>query len=450
MYRRVDLVSLVIACSVAGCNEPAEQQISKSAARVTENRVVTTASDRPSWPALFGPDRTNESDESGLQFTWGDQGPPIVWERPIGTGYSSPVVADGKVVVMHRLADREIVECMDASSGEPVWTYDYSSSFNCSVAYSSGPYSTPVIAEGVVYAYGAQGQLNALTLANGVLLWKRDLHKDYEIEDGLFPAGATPLLVDDKLILSLGGRQTDAGIIAVDAHTGDTVWTTTDHDASYATPFVATIHGRKTVFVVTFEGLIALDPISGHVHWDSPFRPKSPDSVNATSPLVLDDHVLMVTGPGPGAICLRVADDGTCELAWRDRRVLDSQFTGLLLHDDCVFGFTSKRQGGAELRCVDFRTGQIQWTFASDLGRGSLLAADGYIVVLGEDGHLASLELRTDRASMVSMTPEPILDAPCYASPALCNKRLFVRNEKRILCLDVVQKHRRYFDESVE
>jgi outer membrane protein assembly factor BamB len=342
-----------------------------------------------------------------------------------------------RLILLHRVGDDEVIECLDPETGRPRWEFRYPTHYQCRYRYSSGPYSTPVIDAQRVYAVGAEGVLHCLRADNGELIWRRNLSEEYAVAEGLFGVGSSPLLEDGKLIFNLGAADRDAGIIALDAATGRTLWTATDHHAGYATPIAATIHGRRLLFVVTCEGLVALDPADGRVLWQLDHQPQAPDSVNATSPIVQGDLVLMVTGPGPGSLCLRVKPDGGCHEQWRDRRVLDSQFNPLAALGGYVFGFTSSRQGGASLRCVELATGRLCWSWDSQLDRGTLLAADGKLILLGEHGHLAALAADPRQPRLLSMTPEPLLAAPCYSAPALFRGRLYLRNERTLLCLDL-------------
>ncbi|MEQ8787378.1 MAG: PQQ-like beta-propeller repeat protein [Pirellulaceae bacterium] len=398
--------------------------------------AVPTA-DPPGWPNLFGPQHNSVSSEGGLSVAWTSAGPPRVWSREIGTGYSAPVALGERLIVLHRLGDEEVVECFDPETGDSRWQHRYPTSYQCKYRYSNGPYSTPIIDDEFVFAVGAEGALRCLNAADGQLVWRRDLSDEYQLEEGLFGVGSTPLLEGDRLIFNVGAYKDDAGVIALDRRTGATLWTATDHRAGYATPIAATIHGRRYVFVVTYEGLVALDPRDGRVFWSIDQRPMSPDSLNATSPAVWGDLVLMVTGPGPGALCLRVSPDGGYEEVWRDRRVLDSQFNPLVCTDGYLFGYTSSRQGGAVFRCVQAATGRMCWEWESVLDRGTVLAADGKLILLGEQGHLAALAATPREARPLSPIVEPLLSGPCYSAPALHRGRLILRNEGTLLSLDL-------------
>ena len=343
-----------------------------------------------------------------------------------------------RLIVMEREGDVEHVRRLNAATGEEVWRKSYTTTYTDRFGhYSNGPYSTPLIEGEHVYTLGAQGQLHCWLLADGDLVWRRLLQDEYQVPEGLFPVAASPFIEGDSLIYNLGATDDEAGVIALNKTTGETLWNATDEPASCATPIAATIHGQRHLIVFGNLNLMSLDPQDGTVLWRRRHYCKSPDSTNATSPIVIDDLVLGVCGPGPGALCMQVLEDGTAEELWTDRRVLDSQFNSLIVIDGFVYGFSTKRQGGALLKCVEIATGELRWELPSDLGRGQGLAANGCLILIGEDGHLASVEVNPNEPILKCITPEPILEKPCYSSPALHKGLLYLRNEKRLVCYDL-------------
>jgi outer membrane protein assembly factor BamB len=304
------------------------------------------------------------------------------------------------------------------------------------VAYTDGPYSTPALDDKSLYAVGAEGVLHCLRLGDGSMKWRRNLSKEFQVVPGLFGVGASPLVEGDHLILNVGGMTSDgqvAGVVALDKHTGKTLWAATDHGASFATPRAATIHGRRLIFVFTDLGLLSLDPETGRVLGEAPFCTAAPENYNAASPMVDGDRVLATVYAG-GALCLRVLPDGALEELWRDRRALPNHYSTLIAHDGHVFGFSSLDWS---LRCVDLSSGTVAWRWRSDLRRGQGLLVDGKLLYLGEDGHLALLDASTTQMRLRAMTREPILASPCYAAPALARGLLYLRNEQEVLCLDL-------------
>lgn len=391
------------------------------------------------WPNMAGPTHDSRSCETGLDLAWLDTGPARLWEQAVGGGYSVPVVQEESLIIFGRYDDWEVIESLDVATGEVNWQYGYPTSYQCKYNYSSGPYSTPAIDQGAVFALGAEGLLHCLDLVDGRLIWQRELRREFDIPEPLFAVGHSPLVADGVVYLNLGAKSQQAGVIALDALTGETIWTATDQGASYATPRLAEIHGNVYLFVFTAAGLVSLNPQTGHVHWSIPFgvkQAKRIDAANAVTPLVYEDYVLVTAGPGVGSLCLRILPDGNYEKVWQVRRALDSQFNNLVCIDGYVYGFTSKWRR-ATLNCIELATGDVKWKWHSDLERGSSLAADGRLILLGEYGHLASLERNPDQNMPIAMTAEPLLEHPCYSAPALSQGRLYLRNEQRVLCLDL-------------
>lgn len=411
----------------------ADQPDPKAASSFREVAVNSGSTD---WPQLFGPNRTS-SVQAAINPVWSEEGPTEVWSIDVGTGYGSPVVSQNRVVFSHRIGDEEVVVCVDATSGDPIWQHRYPTDFECDVEYSNGPYSTPAISEDEVFVAGGQGQFFCLDFQTGKPKWSRDLKKDYQLEDDIFPMGSAPGVTKDQVIYNVGASGKDAGIIAMNRQTGETIWEVTDQDAAYCSPFFAMIHDQPFVFVVTHQGLVSVNPETGEEDWSIEHRCRAPMSYNSVSPLVLDDKVLVVTGPGPGALCVQVNPDRSYREVWKNRRVIDSQYNTLLLSEGHVFGFTASGQGGAELRCVDFQTGELNWKYHSVLRRGQGIIVGKAMILLGEKGHLASLVVDTSEPKVLSFTSSPIMSEPCYCTPAYSDGYLYLKDERRVACFSL-------------
>lgn len=388
------------------------------------------------WPSLNGPTGNNVSGETGLNWNWTDGCPQELWRCKVGTGYGSPVLATEHLILLHRVDDEEVIESFHPETGLSQWQYRYPTSYKCEFNYSDGPYSTPVIDGDCVYSVGAQGQLHCLRIEDGSLVWERRLDTMFPLPEQLFCVGASPLIEGDLLIFNAGWASDDAGVIAIEKATGQLRWTAAKAGPSYATPVAASIHDRKFVFVVAYEGLVALDPVAGTVLWEYPMRSNMTMTVNATSPVVYGDCVIMSTGPGPGTVCLRVGEDGGYEEIWRIRRGLDSQYNTLMLVDGYLYGFSSLMNHGS-FRCVNAATGEEAWEYKSDLRRGQAIAVDDHFIVLGEFGHLATFEINPTKPILHSMTEDAFLEPKCFSAPVVYRGRLYLRNEGNLVCLDL-------------
>ncbi|HVY69036.1 MAG TPA: PQQ-binding-like beta-propeller repeat protein, partial [Verrucomicrobiae bacterium] len=272
--------------------------------------VVNPATRAEDWPKFLGPRGDNTSTETGLLEKWGGNGPPVVWSKTIGTGYGAPSVRGGKLVFHHRLGNEEIIECLEAGTGKPVWRHSYASQYQDPYGYNNGPRCTPLLTTDRCYAFGAEGRLVCLNLADGKLVWERDTAKDWEVPQAFFGVGSTPILEGDLLITMIGG-QPNSGVVALDAKTGKTVWESVgeknwtgqpmlgwpgdrlvewkrwEKQASYSSPVAATVNGQRLVFCLMRQGLVALDPKTGKVNFSRWFRARMDESVNAMNPVVI-------------------------------------------------------------------------------------------------------------------------------------------------------------------
>ena len=178
------------------------------------------------WPQVLGPGRNGVYSGPPLSEAWGATGPRVVWRRQIGQGLSGPVVVQNRVILFHRVSNREVVEAIDAASGKTLWQYAYPTSYRDDFGFDEGPRAVPVVANGVVYTFGAEGQLHAVDLASGKKIWSEDTMRRFSVPKGFFGAAGSPLVEDGRVIANIGGK--NAGIVAFDAKTGKVLWTATD------------------------------------------------------------------------------------------------------------------------------------------------------------------------------------------------------------------------------
>jgi hypothetical protein len=217
------------------------------------------------WPQFLGPTRNGVYAGADLAQTWPASGPPILWRKDVGEGFAAPVVAAGKLILFHRAGGKEIVDCFNALSGEKIWSYDYPTTYRDDFGFDEGPRSAPVIADGAVYTFGAQGVLTAVDLASGKKRWSVATNTQFGVKKGWFGAAGSPLVEDGKVLVHVGGP--NAGIVAFDANTGAVAWKATSDEASYSSPTAATIGGARHAFFLTRTGLVDLDPANGQVRF---------------------------------------------------------------------------------------------------------------------------------------------------------------------------------------
>jgi hypothetical protein len=437
--------------------------------------LLSASAHAEDWPQFLGPHANGTSDETGLLDHWSESGPPVVWEKEVGSGYSAPSIRGQRLVLHHRFRNEEIVECLDAATGRSQWRYAYPSEFVDPYGYNNGPRATPLLSTNLCYAFGAEGKLLCLDLQSGKPVWSRDTAKDWDVPPAFFGVGSTPVLVDGRLLVMVGG-QPNSGIVAFDPNTGQTLWenvgerswqglpmigwpgTPTVHwqrwekQASYATPVMATFHGRRHVLCLTRQGLVSLDPQDGKVNFSFWFRSRVNESVNAMSPVVFGDCILISAAYYKvGSVLLKVHPDGKgVDEIWRST-VLEIHWANPVLSDGYLYAFSGRNEPDARLRCVEFMTGKLMWDrderwsphstpTPNVFGRGSFILADGKLIALGEGGLLGLFKPDPKALTEICRCQVPNLHYPCWAAPVLSQKHLLLRSEDRLICLDMAKR----------
>ncbi len=375
------------------------------------------------WPQFLGPNRDGVSPTKGLQLTWPAKGPPLLWQRDVGAGYSGPVVQGDRLILFHRVGNEEVVEAVNARTGGALWKFAYPTAYEDSYGKGNGPRSTPVIVGGHVYTLGAAGTLHCLDLATGKKVWGRALHKEYKVPPSFFGVGTSPLVEGDRVLVNVGAK--DAGIVAFDRKSGKEVWRATQDGASYSSPVAVTLDGRRRAVFLTREGVVILDPQDGKVLHRQRWRARYAASVNAATPLTAGDLLFFSASYETGALALRVAG-GKVETVWSGEDIMSNHYNTCMLHDGFLYGFDGRQEAGPRLRCIELRTGKVRWT-KEDFGCGSMILVDGRVIVLTEKGELVAFEATPTAYRETARAA--VFDAPpCRAQIALAHGLLFARD----------------------
>jgi outer membrane protein assembly factor BamB len=391
------------------------------------------------WPQFLGPTRNGNYAGPELAATWPKDGPPVVWQKSVGHGFSAPVVADGQLILFHRQGDQEVVECLAAQTGASKWRYAYPTAYTDDFGFDDGPRATPCMDGGRVYCFGAEGSLHCLNLADGKKLWEVDTKTEFHPPKGFFGAASSPLVEGNAVLINVGGHA-GAGIVAFDKATGKVLWKSSEDSAGYSSPAAATIQGRRSVFFFTRAGLVAVDPADGIIQFQFPWRSRMNASVNAATPLIIDDSVFLSACYGTGAILLRVRDNRP-EKVWSGDDILSNHYATSVYHDGFLFGVDGRADPGyspgPSLRCVEWKTGRVCWRDAS-VGPATLTLAGDQLLILTEQGELI-------RATATSKEFSPsarvqVLPGDVRAYPALAEGFLYARSKDRLFCVDLGRK----------
>ena len=383
------------------------------------------------WPQVLGPQRNGTYSGPPLAEAWGASGPKVVWRKQVGQAFAGPALVQNRVLLFHRIGNEEVLESLDAKTGAPVWRYASPTNYRDDFGFDEGPRAVPVVADGIVYTFGAQGQLHAVDLAKGTRVWSEDTMKRFNVPKGYFGAAGSPLVEGGRVIANVGGDK--AGIVAFDAKTGKVVWTATEDDASYSSGMAATIGGRRSAVFLTRDNLIGLDPATGAVLFQRRWRARIAASVNAATPLVVGDSIFVSAEYGPGAGVLRVEGSKLVDV-WTSDEVMSNHYATSVYHDGHLYGFHGRQEFGPSLRAVDFKTGAVKWT-QDQFRAGSITLAGDKLLIVREGG-----ELILAPASPQAFRPlarAQVLPGVLRPLPAIADGFVYLRNENTLVCLDL-------------
>jgi len=316
------------------------------------------------WPQWRGPRGDGTWRETGIIDRFDKPQLDAVWRAPIGSGYSGPTVAHGRVYVTDRVVSpRQIerVHCLGATDGKPLWTHSYDCEYR-DVGYDAGPRASVLVDDGRAYSLGAMGHLFCFDAAGGEVLWQHDLNEKYRIRMPTWGIAASPIVENDLLITQIGGAD-GACLVAFDKRTGDERWRALNDNASYAAPIIIEHAGKRVLVVYTGENVAGLDPESGSVYWTHPFPPKQ--MIIGISTPVRNRDLLFLTNFFDGSLMLRL-QPGKQAVAEVWKRAGASEKETDALHSiistpywkgDHIYGVDSY----GELRCLDARTGDRIW-----------------------------------------------------------------------------------------
>lgn len=391
------------------------------------------------WPQFLGPTRDGRSARNEPVIAWGAEGPRIAWRRPVGQGYSGPVVAGAYVVLFHQSEAEEVLECLAFETGKKLWTAGYPCAYQGGYGTGPGPRATPSIVDGQVYSYGVTGVLQSVQLASGKVNWRRDLGKEFAPPEGFFGIGSSPVVDGDLILVNLGAKP-NAGLAAFARATGETAWSSANELASYSSPIVADLAcGRRALFFAR-GGLHSVEPRTGKSDFFFPFRARMNASVNAATPIVSGSRVFLTSSYGVGAALLEVDKAGAYRKVWGDTDTLSSQYNTPVLWRGTLFGIDGREDiGVARLVALEAATGRLYWA-EENFGCAAIILVGDQLLIWKQNGELVLADATLDRFRPTAKAA--ILEAPCRAQPALAGGSFLVRNEGELVRVELGRQNR--------
>ena len=382
----------------------------------------------PYWTDFRGPLRDGHYRQRAIRTDWPAGGLNPIWKQPVGGGYASFVIVNGRAFTIEQRRANEVVAAYDVATGREVWTNVWQAAFREFMG-GDGPRATPTWFDGYVYALGAEGELRCLDDRTGQVVWRTNILEDAGANNLQWGMAASPLIVDDYVVVFPGGPDSRS-LIAYDRKSGKRAWSALNDQAAYSSPMLVTLAGVRQIVVFSAARVMGLSPDSGKLLWKYPW--KTQFDINASQPLVIAENRLFVSsGYGTGAAVIELTKSGgelSVREVWRNIR-MKNQFSSSVLHEGFIYGLDE-----AILACVDAATGELKWK-GGRYGYGQVMLASGHVIVLTEDGNLALVRATPERHEEIVRFP--VLDGKTWNHPAMAEGYLLVRNLKEMAAFNL-------------
>ncbi|MCA9300296.1 MAG: PQQ-like beta-propeller repeat protein [Phycisphaerales bacterium] len=377
--------------------------------------IVSTLAYGDDWPAWRGADGSGVSTEAG----WSSTGSQL-WTATVGIGYSSFVTSGDRVVTVGHDVEAKLdtVTCFEATTGEVRWTYSFAVERHNKM-HGGGSLSTPVIDGDLLYGLSREGLVYCLSMKDGAEVWTTTPREAYDLKYPEWMFAASPLIVGDTIYLNMGRT------LALDKETGAVRWASESNGDAYSTPQPIRFGETDALAVFNSAGLSLIDASDGAVldfhEWKTMY------DINAATPIVIGDRIFISSGQNRGCAMFQV-QDGHLQVLWENKR-MSNKMTGCVLYDGHLYGFD-----GTQLKCLDL-DGEEHWV-KRGFGMGTLMIADGRLIVMTSKGELAIAEA-TPR-EYVELSRTRVLEGGVYwTMPVLSDGLIYCRNsEGEVVCMD--------------
>lgn len=390
--------------------------------------MIYTLAVADDWPGWRGADRTGVSTEKGLLKKWPKDGPKQEWKATgIGEGYSTPSVADGKIFVAGAKGNKEYVFALKLEDGSHLWKRELGST--TSGGGYPGPRSTPTIDGDLLYVLSSAGDLVCMSVNDGKTKWSKNLKKDFNGSPGGWAYAESPLVDGERVVVTPGGRK--ASMVGLNKKTGKQVWKSEIPDAGSAGySSILPIEVGKSKQYVTFlsNALVGVDAKSGKLAWS--YEKSANGTANASTAVAQDGLVFSASGYNTGGGTVKAGLNDAEEVYFVKK--FQSHHGGFVLIDNHVYG-----TNGEALLCMKFDTGEIIWQNRS-VGKGSVTAVDGMLVVRSENGPIALVKATPKGYEELGRFDQPDRSSQAaWPYPVVSNGLLLIRDQEVLLAFDV-------------
>lgn len=376
------------------------------------------------WFRWRGPNLDGISSESDWDCDWPERKAVIAWRASVGIGYSSVVIADGRVFTIGHVDGHDVVHAFNESDGAIAWRFQYPATLD-DRDFEGGPTSTPTVDGEQVYVLSRAGELFCLNVGTGESIWQQSVAELADVRLPGWGCSAAPLVVGDRLLVNLG-----AAGAAVDKKTGELIWSSEDREAGYATPVVMPESNPPAAIFASGKAYVAVEIETGRQLWSE--RWLTSFNCNAAGPIISEQRMFLSSGYNRGAALFELGNEAP-KLIWKSKE-MKNQIHGSILYEGCLYGLHGDMEAGARLRCMDWKTGEVRWS-EDDLQPGGIMLAGERLILLTESGELVIAPADAEVWRPIAKTK--VVDGKCWTGPVLSNGRIYCRSiQGELVCID--------------
>ena len=385
-----------------------------------------------------GPDRTGVYNETGLMQKWPDSGPALLWEAGnMGDGYSSPTITEDAIYVTGRIDSSDILTALTLD-GKKKWDLNYGKAW---VKNHTGSRCTPTVYNGNILLISGSGDM-VCAGTDGKIKWSKNHYKLYDSKPIMFGISESPLVVDNLVIASPGGKK--ASLVAFNLKDGKVVWETEplNQDPQYVNPKLVEYAGKKMIVTVMGTNIFAVNAKDGKIIWKVDYAAVNAATGqsrknHAITPIYRDGHILIANGYNWVALKLKLSPDGnSVDIVWENRN-FDPQHGGVVLLGNYVYGANHQSNPADAWTCVDWTTGKTLWTSKWN-SRGSIISADGMLYLFEErSGNVALVKPDNSKLDIVSEFKITKGEGPFWAHPVINKGKLYIRHGNALMAYGI-------------
>jgi outer membrane protein assembly factor BamB len=379
------------------------------------------------WTNFRGPKRDARYEEATISTNWPANGLPVLWKQPVGVGYASFVIADGKAYTIEQRRSQEVVAAYDMNNGRELWTQKWNAEYTDSTG--DGPRATPTWDAGRLYALGATGEMRCLDANSGSVIWGKNILTDNQAKNLPWAMAASPLIVDDKVIVLPGGTS-GKSVVAYNKNNGAPVWRVLNDTQAYVSPMLVELAGRRQIVVVSASRVVGLAPENGALLWEYPWD--TDNGINVSQPIMVDRNRFFISsGYGKGAALVEVKGSGnsfTASTVWENTN-MKNKFNSSVLYNGYIYGLDE-----GILVCLDVNTGERKWKDGR-YGYGQIILAGNHLIVTSDKGDVALVKATPSAYTEVARFTA--VQGQTWNYPAIDNGRLLVRNSNEMAAYDI-------------